>query len=236
MEVIILFEKEAVDERYVTGWGLSYLIQSRILFDTGENFESLDHNAKCMGKDLAQIEKVVITHEHWDHTGGLWDFLKINTHCTVYACSGFSEEFKERINSYRTPLVEITTSAKIDDNVYSTGQMNVDYKGTKLVEQALVLDRGKELTLLCGCSHPGITYIIERVKHVFSKEVTMVIGGLHLLDKERRYSDYVVHALGELGVKKVGASHCTGFDAQVLFKEAYGDRFIDIKIGKILML
>jgi 7,8-dihydropterin-6-yl-methyl-4-(beta-D-ribofuranosyl)aminobenzene 5'-phosphate synthase len=236
MKVKILFEKEAVDDQYITGWGLSYLIQSHILFDTGENFDTLRHNARYMGVDLAQVEKVVITHDHWDHTGGLWDFLKINNHCVVYACSEFSMEFKERVKSFRIPLVEVTKSIAIDDNIYSTGQMQADYKGMKLVEQALVMDKGAELVLLCGCSHPGIVGMVERVKQEFSKGVTTVLGGFHLLNKEKRYIDYVVVKLRELGVQKVGASHCTGFNAQVLFRQVYGDNYIEVKAGKILMV
>ncbi len=53
--------------------GLSILIDygnCRILFDTGEG-QSLTHNAKIAGVDLAAVDHIVISHGHDDHTGGL---------------------------------------------------------------------------------------------------------------------------------------------------------------------
>jgi 7,8-dihydropterin-6-yl-methyl-4-(beta-D-ribofuranosyl)aminobenzene 5'-phosphate synthase len=46
-----------------------------ILFDTGQGFTLL-HNAARMRKDLSQVGRVVISHGHFDHTGGLMPFLK----------------------------------------------------------------------------------------------------------------------------------------------------------------
>jgi 7,8-dihydropterin-6-yl-methyl-4-(beta-D-ribofuranosyl)aminobenzene 5'-phosphate synthase len=46
-----------------------------MLFDTGQGFALL-HNARTMGKDLARAEKVVISHGHYDHAGGLLPLLQ----------------------------------------------------------------------------------------------------------------------------------------------------------------
>jgi 7,8-dihydropterin-6-yl-methyl-4-(beta-D-ribofuranosyl)aminobenzene 5'-phosphate synthase len=53
--------------------GLSYLLAidgKKILFDTGSSDLFL-HNAKEMNLDLSDIEFVVLSHGHGDHTGGL---------------------------------------------------------------------------------------------------------------------------------------------------------------------
>lgn len=59
--------------------GFSALVESRdgqsILFDTGQG-ATLMHNATRMNKDLSHLNKVVISHGHYDHTGGLLPLLK----------------------------------------------------------------------------------------------------------------------------------------------------------------
>lgn len=48
--------------------------EEALLFDTGQGFTLL-HNAARMKKDLSAVEKVVISHGHYDHTGGLMPLL-----------------------------------------------------------------------------------------------------------------------------------------------------------------
>ena len=54
---------------------------------------------KQMNIDPANIEKVVISHDHWDHTGGLWDLLEERKGLNVYSCPGFSWEFNEKVDT-----------------------------------------------------------------------------------------------------------------------------------------
>src|SRR5690554_1976077 len=60
-------------------WGLSILVEVndfRVLFDTGAS-AAVVHNARKLGIDLARIDKIVLSHGHYDHTGGLADVLQI---------------------------------------------------------------------------------------------------------------------------------------------------------------
>jgi 7,8-dihydropterin-6-yl-methyl-4-(beta-D-ribofuranosyl)aminobenzene 5'-phosphate synthase len=55
-------------------WGYAALVEvdgKRILFDTGANPDVVLENAKALKIDLSNIEDVVISHFHGDHTGGL---------------------------------------------------------------------------------------------------------------------------------------------------------------------
>ena len=54
------------------------------LFDTGQGF-SIVHNCLALKKDLNSIEAIMISHGHYDHTGGLPAVLKIAGHLDVYA-------------------------------------------------------------------------------------------------------------------------------------------------------
>ena len=55
-----------------------------VLFDTGQG-ATLLHNARRMNKNLADVKKVVISHGHYDHTGGLLPLLKECGSKTVFA-------------------------------------------------------------------------------------------------------------------------------------------------------
>lgn len=61
--------------------GLSLLIrppggEAPILYDTGQSGEVLLHNAKRLGIDLNTVETIVLSHGHFDHTGGLPSLLE----------------------------------------------------------------------------------------------------------------------------------------------------------------
>ncbi len=77
--VTVLVENTAADGRLLARHGLAYWIdtgRTRLLFDTGPTTEALVHNAERLGIDLGQAEAVVISHGHYDHTGGLEAVLR----------------------------------------------------------------------------------------------------------------------------------------------------------------
>jgi 7,8-dihydropterin-6-yl-methyl-4-(beta-D-ribofuranosyl)aminobenzene 5'-phosphate synthase len=55
-------------------WGFAALVEvdgRRILFDTGANEDTVARNLKVLGIDLSNVEQVVLSHNHADHTTGL---------------------------------------------------------------------------------------------------------------------------------------------------------------------
>jgi 7,8-dihydropterin-6-yl-methyl-4-(beta-D-ribofuranosyl)aminobenzene 5'-phosphate synthase len=64
---------------YKTEFGVSFTIQTtagRILFDTGLSGSVLVHNAVRMGIDLREMNALILSHAHYDHTGGLQAFMQ----------------------------------------------------------------------------------------------------------------------------------------------------------------
>ena len=72
---------------FIGEWGLSILIEAdglRILFDTGQSF-SVTYNARILKVDLSTIDMLVLSHGHFDHTGGLREVLSQTTEIDIIA-------------------------------------------------------------------------------------------------------------------------------------------------------
>jgi len=77
MKITTLSENTA-NIGFIAEWGLSMLIEAdglRILFDTGASFTAV-YNAQLLGIDFSSVDKIVLSHGHWDHTGGLVNVLR----------------------------------------------------------------------------------------------------------------------------------------------------------------
>lgn len=60
--------------RGIGEWGFAAVIEAdghTILLDTGARPNAVLKNAEELGIDLSEVDSVVLTHNHWDHTGGL---------------------------------------------------------------------------------------------------------------------------------------------------------------------
>ena len=88
MRVTTLVENDRLEgcEEVEASFGLSVHVETedaRILFDAGPSRVVVD-NAEALGIDLAQVDAAVLSHQHFDHGGGLEAFLEVNDRATVY--------------------------------------------------------------------------------------------------------------------------------------------------------
>ena len=77
MNIVTLVENTAGRVGVLAEWGLSILVDVdglKVLLDTGQS-TSVVHNASVLGIDLSIIDKIVLSHGHFDHTGGLRQLL-----------------------------------------------------------------------------------------------------------------------------------------------------------------
>jgi len=64
----------------------------------------------------------------------------------------------------------------------------------------------------------------------------MLMGGFHLLRKDKAAIRAIIRNLKSQGVEQVAPSHCTGNKAIALFREAWGAKFIDGGLGAVIEL
>ena len=197
MKIAIIYDNEVYLEGLQSDWGFSCLVEAegapRILFDTGANGATLLHNMEGLDVDPSSIDEVFISHAHWDHTGGLAEFIKVNKRANVYLPASMSSSTKHH---GLVQAVCIKKPVQLHDGIFSTGEL-------KGIEQSLVVKTDKGLVVIVGCSHPGVGTILAAAS-MWGK-VHAIIGGLH------GFREFDL--LRELGL--VCACHCTQFKSGI---------------------
>jgi 7,8-dihydropterin-6-yl-methyl-4-(beta-D-ribofuranosyl)aminobenzene 5'-phosphate synthase len=87
-QIIILYDAFGKDPAMQKDWGYAAFIEyggKRILFDSGNNPDILEQNAKAKRVDLSKLDFVVMSHRHGDHMGGLSYVLRVNPGVKIYA-------------------------------------------------------------------------------------------------------------------------------------------------------
>ncbi|MFA7562106.1 MAG: MBL fold metallo-hydrolase [Methanoculleus sp.] len=203
-------------EGLTADWGFSCLVEEAgLLFDAGAKGDVLLSNMEALGIDPAGIRRLVISHDHWDHNGGLEAVLAVNPAMEVYVHDAFTRETLSLIRKYTEPRI-VTGWAEIGDGVAVTGPL-----GTDIREQSLAIAVPGGYVVVTGCAHPHIGRIVERVSE--AGPVLGVIGGFHTV------SDEDIDALA--GATYLSASHCTDRIAEIA--ERYPDSFHPGGAGKV---
>jgi 7,8-dihydropterin-6-yl-methyl-4-(beta-D-ribofuranosyl)aminobenzene 5'-phosphate synthase len=231
--ITVVYDNNAHDPRLQTAWGFACLIEreeATILFDTGGDDALLLSNMDILGFDPSQVDVVVLSHIHGDHVGGLSGLLDAGAHPKVYLPRSFPAAFKSQVQA-RAELVEVDGSMELVEGVYTTGEM-----GSSIIEQALVLTTTRGLVVITGCAHPGIVEIVRRAKEVGGDDVYLVLGGFHLGGASQERIEAIIAAFREMGVQKVAPCHCTGDQAIGLFREAYGQDFVQAGVGRVVKI
>ena len=234
VQVIIVYDNTAHTKDMLADWGYGCYIkglEKDVMFDTGTKPDIFEKNFKQLGLDATRIDEVFISHEHGDHTGGLWSLLTMNPGIKVVVPHTFSSQFKIRVQQRGVELTTVKDPVEICPYLYSSGVL-----GSYIPEQALVLNTRKGLVLMTGCSHPGILEMIESVKRTFGKNVYMVFGGFHLLQKSDEEMETIIQRMKDLGVVKCGATHCTGDHQIDMFREAFGENFVEMGAGNVITI
>jgi 7,8-dihydropterin-6-yl-methyl-4-(beta-D-ribofuranosyl)aminobenzene 5'-phosphate synthase len=171
MKLTIVYDNDIFDHSPgIPDHGFSCLVENDnavVLFDTGASGAILTKNMARLGIDPGRITAVVVSHEHYDHNGGLSALLPALTNPLIYRLEPGRYE--------RSDVKEIIVHEPLSifPGIHSTGRL----PGSPLDEQSLLLETDVGIVVLAGCSHPGVATILMAAEKC--GKVVGLIGGLH---------------------------------------------------------
>jgi 7,8-dihydropterin-6-yl-methyl-4-(beta-D-ribofuranosyl)aminobenzene 5'-phosphate synthase len=236
LRITVVFDNTAADSRLTPAWGFAALIEHRghaLLFDTGANPQILLANLDSLGIDLRRVEAIAISHGHGDHTFGLPGVVERGVRVPLYALPAFASTIRDRWGD-AFPVLETSAGDELIPGVFTTGAM-VD-PAVGIPEQALVIPTDSGLVVVTGCSHQGVVAIVRRAMEMRGGAVHLIVGGFHLLQKSDAEIQEIIAEFRRLGVRSVGATHCTGEQAIASFVAEYGDDFVPAGVGAVLVV
>ena len=227
----IVFDNYLYQDDLENAWGFSAFITYKnhnVLFDTGAVGRILLDNMAKMAISPKEVQNVVLSHDHNDHTAGLQEILSKGANPRLYIPPSFSRSFKDQYQN-KLEVIEVVPGLSITERISTTGEITGSPP-----EQALVIDTTKGLVVITGCAHPGVDKIAREAKRLFKEDIYLVLGGFHLGNASSYQVDQIINELKRLNVKQVAPCHCTGDQAIKRFKEAFGEDFIQVGVGKII--
>ncbi|MDO4478583.1 MAG: MBL fold metallo-hydrolase [Lachnospiraceae bacterium] len=210
MLVKILMENTTNDPALHAEHGLSVYIESqghKLMVDTGASDLTWE-NAKAMGVDVSQVERLLISHGHFDHAGGIMGFTKLNPTASIHMKStAFGdfyhgdryigvdkriEELPQLSKSYGNAFLDtdISIMTRFPGRLYwpaGNKELTVKTPEGDFVqdsfdhEHCLVVRENGRFALFSGCAHNGILNIVGKFREVYGLAPHAVFSGFHMM-------------------------------------------------------
>jgi 7,8-dihydropterin-6-yl-methyl-4-(beta-D-ribofuranosyl)aminobenzene 5'-phosphate synthase len=222
----IVYDDRSMDPMLPPSHGFACVIHGldkTILFDTGTKGDLLLSNMETLQVDRSGLDLVFLSHNHYDHTGGLPEILGENPDLEVCVPASFPREFDRVLPGH---VVRVSEPIELFPGAFSTGEI-----GDTPREQSLYFESQDGIVLVTGCAHPGVVEIAGRVVELTGRAIHLVLGGFHLYPVREREVRKIARDLKELGVRRVGPCHCTGDEAIGIFRETFGADFLPVHVG-----
>lgn len=219
----------------------------KVLFDIGQS-DLFAENAKLFNIDISSIDALVISHGHYDHTGGLAKFLELNNKAKIYIKGGLSFNKYNDSGKYlgipqnvlidEERIVDVRSSTEISDGIFIMPKIELydpsETHFSHLIisdpefderndcffdEQCLVLYHNGKISIINGCAHRGIVNTIQSVLSEFPLPIQYVIGGFHTRHENEEFITNLASKLNEFTIEKIITCHCTGVDQYFQLKQ-----------------
>lgn len=231
--ITTLFDNYPFREGLKTLWGFSCYIETpgrTLLFDTGSNGVVLLEHMRLLGKAPEQIDTLFFSHNHWDHIGGFDSVIARNSRLEIIAPDSLSKLLIRDLESMVSGVQVVGAEGyAFAEGFYTTGMMGSDIR-----EHSLIIDGSDGLIVITGCAHSGIVAIAGKAQAMLGKKIDLLMGGFHLMHEDESSIRRVIAALSEMEINRLCPTHCSGDRAQELFREAFGPRYVEGGVGRIV--
>jgi len=267
--VTILYDSFGKSSSLTMDWGFAALVEyggKRILFDTGNNATIFEHNVKAMGVNLRNIDFVVISHRHADHTSGITYLLAVNPKVKIYVpdepwglfARGVTNDFYRKDPSLPADMryygghppeildggtpwpganfVPVSKKTEVAPGIFILSSVST-FPGTlELRELSLAIKSPQGVILIVGCSHPGVEHIVQEAAAI-DLHINILFGGLHQIQKPDPEVKRIAAVLhDQYKLERVAPGHCTGEPEFAALKSAFGDHYVYAGVGSVIEL
>ncbi len=267
--VTILYDSFGKSPSLTMDWGFAALVEyggKRILFDTGNNARIFEHNVKALGVDLRNIDFVVISHRHADHTSGITYLLTVNPKVQIYVpdepwglfARGVKNDFYRKdpslpadmryygghppeILEAGTPwpggnFIPVSQRTEVAPGIFILPGVSTSPGTLELKELSLAIKSPQGVILIVGCSHPGVEHIVQEATAI-DPHINILLGGLHQIQKPDAEVERIAAVLhDQYKLERVAPGHCTGEPEFAALKRAFGDHYVYACVGSVVDL
>lgn len=257
MRIVTLLENTSCRQDLPCEHGLSLYIEAgdkRILFDAGQT-DLFAQNAVTLGVDLKKVDLAVLSHGHYDHSGGMLRFLKENATAPIYVNPHvFEPHFNARGKNIGVDsalescarLIRVNSPTVIGEGMtlypadslpcphpVEAWGLETQTDGIRMPEdfrheQYLLIEHAGRRILFSGCSHKGILNIADHFRP------DILIGGFHLSRQEDpEILTRIAQKLAQYPTLYF-TGHCTGQAQYTHMKQILGSRLQTLSTGTVL--
>lgn len=185
-------------------------LTQKLLVDTGAS-EKTWENAKRLGVDVKDVDFVILSHGHYDHSGGILSFAEQNPDAEIYMHQDAGGDYyhlkgsREKYIGIDKRILELSNIRLLEDGcrinpqvtVYSgvTGRRKWPKSNLKLKkkeggeyvqdsfshEQYVVVEENGKRALISGCAHNGILNILDKYMEIYQSAPDVLISGFHMV-------------------------------------------------------
>jgi 7,8-dihydropterin-6-yl-methyl-4-(beta-D-ribofuranosyl)aminobenzene 5'-phosphate synthase len=180
---------------------------------------------------LGQLDAIVLSHEHWDHTNGIPVLVRREGLATFFPASANAmAPFMSMLHSAGMKTVPVTGMTQIAPRIAISHEM----PSALAPEVALMVDTDDGLVVLVGCAHPGPGPMLAQIRERTGRPILMLVGGFHMLSAGPEAISRTLDEFKALGVRYVGPTHCTGDAAIAAARQVFGDGFVEGGVGTVV--